>query len=132
MTSSGSKILVVDDEADLRDTCERLLVRLGFRCLTADNAPRAIAMLDSEMPDLVVTDLSLPIGDGFEVSRHALMHSPAIPVIIITAYDTVENATRAHDAGVSDYLRKPFSNHDLTEAIRRALDAPSAPPTRQV
>ena len=130
MSSAVPKILLVDDEADLCDTCERLLARLGFRCLTADNAPRAIAMLDSEMPDLVVTDLNLPIGDGFEVLRHARMHSPAIPVIIITAYDTAENAAWARAVGVRDYLRKPFSNHDLTEAIRRALDAPSAPPSR--
>lgn len=115
------KILIVDDEADLVETCVRLLRGLGFLCIAADSGPRAIALMQSEKPDLVVTDLSLPIGDGFQVSRHALTHSPAIPVIIITAYNSTENIERARMLGVSDYLAKPVSNGDLTQAVRKVL-----------
>lgn len=124
----AAKILIVDDEAEFLDTWTRLLERQGFRCVTADNAPRAIALLGSESPDLVLTDLSLAIGDGFEIARHARIHSPAIPVIIVTAYNTAENAARARSAGADGYLPKPFSNRALTQAILSALNLPPTTP----
>jgi CheY-like chemotaxis protein len=120
-------ILLVDDETEFLDTWTRVLERRGFRCVTANNAPQAIALLSSERPDLVLTDLSLPVGDGFEVVRQAQMHSQTIPVIIVTAYNTPENAARARSAGVG-YLVKPFSNRALTQAIRSALHRTSASP----
>jgi CheY-like chemotaxis protein len=124
----ATTILIVDDETEFLDTWTRLLERQGFRCVTADNAPQAIALLSSERPDLVLTDLNLPVGDGFEVAHQARMHSPAIPVIIVTAYNTPENAARARSAGVDGYLPKPFSNRALTQAIQSALHLTLAPP----
>jgi CheY-like chemotaxis protein len=123
----AATILLADDETEFLDTWIRVLQRQGFRCVAANNAPQAIALLSSERPDLVLTDLSLPVGDGFEVARHAQMHSPAIPVIIVTAYNTPENAARARSAGVG-YLPKPFSNRALTRAIRSVLHLTSASP----
>ncbi len=123
----AATILLVDDETEFLDTWTRLLERQGFRCITAANARQAIVLLDSERPDLVLTDLSLPIGDGFEVARQARMHAPAIPVVIITAYDTDENAARARSVGVDGYLPKPFSNRALIQAVRHALHLPFAP-----
>jgi len=121
-------ILLVDDETEFLDTWTRVLERQGFCCVTANNAPQAIALLSPERPDLVITDLSLPVGDGFEVVRQAQMHSPAIPVIIVTAYNTPENAARARSAGVNGYLPKPFSNRALIQAVRSALHPTSASP----
>jgi CheY-like chemotaxis protein len=120
-------ILLVDDEAELLDAWTRVLERQGFRCVTANNAPQAIAFFSSERPDLVLTDLSLPGGDGFEVVRQAQAHSPAIPVIIVTAYNTPENAARARSAGVNGYLPKPFCNRALIQAVRSALHLTSSP-----
>lgn len=122
----AAKILLVDDETEFLGTWTRLLERQGFCCVAASDAAQAISLLCSERPDLVLTDLSLPVGDGFEVARRAQLHAPPIPTIIITAYDTPENAARAHSMGVNGYLVKPFSNRALIEAISNALHRPTA------
>jgi len=119
------KILVVDDEPDMVSTCVRILKRLGYDCLTAQDGPEAIRLIDDQRPDLVVTDLHLPIGDGFEVSRHVRRSLPRTPVIVVTAYHTPDTVGQAYANGASGYLAKPFSNAEFSDAIRKAL----APPT---
>lgn len=118
------KILIVDDETDFLDTYSRVFTRLGFSSLTAEDAPQAIELIEREHPGLVVTDLSLPRGDGFQVARCAREQLPPIPVIIITAYHTSQMAKKAQDEGAASYLPKPFSNRDLVEAVRKALREP--------
>ncbi len=120
------KILVVDDEPDMVNTCARILRRLGYDCLTAQDGPEAIRLIDDQRPDLVVTDLHLPSGDGFEVSRHVRRWMPQTPVIVITAYHTPDTVGQAYANGATGYLSKPFSNAEFSDAIRRAL-APSSP-----
>jgi DNA-binding NtrC family response regulator len=115
------KILIVDDETDFLDTYSRVFTRLGFSSLTAEDAPQAIELIEREHPGLVVTDLSLPRGDGFQVTRCAREQLPPIPVIIITAYHTFQMAKKAQEEGAASYLPKPFSNRDLVEAVRKAL-----------
>jgi CheY-like chemotaxis protein len=126
MSLEKEKILLVDDERDFLDTYARILSRLGFVSLTAQDAPSAIELMERQRPGLVVTDLSLPIGDGFQVARRARAQVPPIPVIIVTAYHTAQIARKAHEEGASGYLAKPFTNHDLIEAIRRAVSRPAA------
>jgi CheY-like chemotaxis protein len=116
------KILVVDDEPDLVDTCQRLLSRSGDTSLVALTGPAAIALIDREHPDLVVTDLRLPGVDGLAVVRHARAHEPPIPAILMTAYDSETARSAARAAGVTVYLAKPFSNASFLEAVRDALD----------
>ena len=118
------KILVVDDEPDMVSTCVRLLKRLGYDCLTAQNGPEAIQLINDHRPDLVVTDLNLPVGDGFEVSRHVQQSLPQTPVIVITAYHTPDTVGQAYANGASAYLAKPFSNAAFSEAVQRALKGP--------
>ena len=84
----GRTILVVDDEAELVASCERLLRRAGHVSLRAYTGPEAMALIDSDQPDLVVADLRLPKADGLAVARHARAQVPPIPVILITAYDS--------------------------------------------
>lgn len=123
------KILIVDDEPDFLDTCKRLLERVGFDCVTADDAPVAIALIDSLRPGLVITDLNLPRGDGFDVARHARACVPSIPAVIVTAYHTSDTARRARDEGANEYLPKPFSNKELVEVVTRIIPSPPATPT---
>ena len=115
------KILVVDDEPDMVVTCARLLKGLGYRCLTAQTGPEAIQLVNAERPDVVVTDLHLLVGDGFEVSRHVRQSFPQTPVIVITAYHTPDTVGAAYANGATGYLAKPFSNVDFKQAIQRAL-----------
>jgi len=127
-------ILVVDDEPDLVANCERLLRPLGHVWLSATTGLDAIALIDREGPDLVVTDLRLPGADGLAVARHARAHVPPIPVILITAYDSTRARSAASDAGVGAYLPKPFANAALLNAVRRLLaggaDGPTGPSAR--
>ncbi|HTW86459.1 MAG TPA: response regulator [Candidatus Binataceae bacterium] len=118
----AARILVVDDELDLVDTCARLIEGLGYVCLKAFDGPEAILMLRTEHPDLIVTDFNLPHGDGLEILRCAHENSPEIPVIMMTGYHTADMAQAASDAGAKAYLRKPFLTNELTEAVRSALE----------
>jgi CheY-like chemotaxis protein len=118
--------LVVDDEPDLVANCERLLQRAGHVPLHAHTGPDAMALIDREGPDLVVADLRIPGVDGLAVARHARGHVPAIPVILITAYDSLQARTAARESGVGIFLAKPFSNAAFLDAVQRALPSRSA------
>lgn len=115
------KVLVVDDEPDMVSTCKRLLKRLGYDCVTAQSVPDAIRLIDEQHPDLVVTDLNLPTGDGFEVTRHVRQNQPKTPVILITAFLTPETVGQAYANGATGYLSKPFSTAEFSDAVQRAL-----------
>jgi len=115
------RILIVDDEPDMVDNCARLLRRSGHRCLTATDPRRALALLESERPDLVLTDLKMPEVDGLAVLRRAHELDPTLPVIVITAFATIESAVAAVKEGAFDYLPKTFSVDELTIVVDRAL-----------
>jgi CheY-like chemotaxis protein len=115
----------VDHEAELVASCERLLRRAGHMSLRAYTGPEAIALIDSDQPDLVVADLRLPKADGLAVARHARAQVPPIPVILITAYDSSQARQAASEAGVEAYLAKPFSNAEFLQAVLRILPSKS-------
>ena len=117
----GLKILIVDDEADLVETCIRVLSRRGYTCLRAYAGREGLALIDEERPNIVLTDLSLPDLDGFTILRHARAQSPSIPGILMTAYNSPGTSERASEAGARACLAKPFSNSALLEAIEGAL-----------
>jgi DNA-binding NtrC family response regulator len=118
---SGQRILVVDDEPDMVETCTRLLRRAGYRILGTTDAERALALLESERPDLLLTDLKMPGIDGLELMRRARDLDPALPVIVITAFASIDSAVAAIKAGAFDYLPKTFSVDELTVVVERAL-----------
>jgi CheY-like chemotaxis protein len=117
----GNGILIVDDEADLVETCVRLLERHGFTCLRAHTGQEGIALIEREHPRLVLTDLYLPDIDGLSVLRHARERSPSIPGILMTAYTSPRTVEQAYGAGAVHYLSKPFANSALLDAVGRAL-----------
>jgi DNA-binding response OmpR family regulator len=114
-------ILIVDDEIDLAVGCERVLKKAGFRCLIAHDGPTALSLFDSYLPALVLSDVNLGNGDGFEIAQHVSNKSPATPVILMTALSAVRAPTEGNNVGALLYLQKPFSNADLISAITSLL-----------
>jgi DNA-binding NtrC family response regulator len=116
-----SRVLVLDDEPDMVENCARILKRAGYQCLTATDPRRALALIDTERPDLLLTDLKMPGMDGMEVLRRAREMDSALPVILITAFASIESAVAAIKDGAFDYLPKNFSVDQLRVAVERGL-----------
>jgi DNA-binding NtrC family response regulator len=115
------RILIVDDEPDMVDNCARILRRAGHRCLTTTDSQRAFGLLESERPDMLLTDLKMPEIDGLALLRRARELDPTLPVVVITAFATIESAVAAIKDGAFDYLPKNFSVDQLTLVVERAL-----------
>jgi len=118
---SEERILVVDDEPDMVENLVRILRREGYRCSSATEARKALELLEAQRPDLVLTDLKMPDVDGMEILRRAHAVDPAMPVIMITAFSTIESAVAAIKEGAFDYLPKNFSIDQLRVSVERAL-----------
>ncbi|MFI4855331.1 MAG: sigma-54-dependent transcriptional regulator [Phycisphaerales bacterium JB065] len=116
-----SKVLVVDDSPATREVLERNLRAEGHSVITAPDVPSALAILDREQVDLVITDLRMPGADGMELVRHLRDHSRSTGVIMVTGFATVGGAVSAMREGVDDYLPKPFSDEELRRAVRTAI-----------
>src|SRR5262245_53314232 len=115
------RVLVVDDEPDMVENCARILKRAGYQCLAATDPHRALALVETEQPDLLLTDLKMPGMDGLELLRRAREIDSALPVILITAFASIESAVAAIKDGAFDYLPKTFSVDQLCVAVERAL-----------
>jgi DNA-binding NtrC family response regulator len=118
---SRARVLIVDDEPDMVENCARILGRAGYDCLTATDPRRALGLLESDRPDLLLTDLKMPEVDGMALLRRAREVDPALPVIVVTAFATIESAVAAVKEGAFDYLPKNFSVDQLRVAVERAL-----------
>jgi DNA-binding NtrC family response regulator len=115
------RVLVVDDEPDMVENYSRILRRAGYQCLTATDPHRALALVDSEKPDLLLSDLKMPGMDGMALLRRAHEVDPALPVILVTAFASIESAVAAIKDGAFDYLPKNFSVDQLRVAVERGL-----------
>jgi DNA-binding NtrC family response regulator len=116
-------ILVVEDEAKMRRLLELHLDEEGFVVHSAADAETGLQLLIREKPDLVVTDLRLPGMSGLEFLQAVKRVNAALPVVVMTAYGTVESAVEAMKVGASDYVTKPFSLAELVLVIRKELDS---------
>jgi DNA-binding response OmpR family regulator len=110
-------ILVVDDEATLRETLVEALELEGFRAVPAADGREALAKFRSEQPDLVLLDLMLPELSGVEVCR-ILRSESAVPIVMLTARDSEVDKVVGLELGADDYVTKPFSLRELTARIR--------------
>jgi two-component system response regulator PilR (NtrC family) len=115
-------ILVVDDEASMREFLEILLRKQGHSVFTAADEASATARAVQGDIDVVVTDLRLGRGSGLEVLRAAKSHAPATEVVMVTAFATAENAVEAMKAGAYDYVLKPFKVDEILLVIQKALE----------
>ncbi len=119
-------VLVVDDEADLRELLSLTLVRLGLDVDTAESVSSARALLARNSYALCLTDMRLPDGTGLELVRHVAV-SAGPPIAVITAYGSAENAVAALKAGAFDYLTKPVDLNQLRMLVRSAVRESVAP-----
>jgi len=115
-------ILIVEDEAKMRRLLELNLGEDGFSTLSAEDAETALQILRHETVDLVLTDLKLPGMGGLEFLHSVKDSSPAVPVVVMTAYGSVETAVEAMKRGASDYVLKPFSLSEMRLVVRKELD----------
>jgi DNA-binding NtrC family response regulator len=119
----AATILLVDDEARMRDVLGLSLRGLGFQALTAANGEEAIELLRKSPVDLVLTDLRMPRLGGEELLQAIRTERPGLPVVVMTAYGSVRDAVRLTKAGALDYLVKPFEAAELEAVLRHALRA---------
>ena len=121
------KVLVVDDEPDLLELLELTLSRMGLDTTRAQSVEEAIRMLDGHGFDLCLTDMRLPDGEGLRVVEHITEKGLDVPVAVITAYGSAENAVAALKAGAFDYLAKPVALEQLRALVKQALKVPEKP-----
>ncbi len=121
MLPEKKQILVVDDETNLRRVLSAQLVRDGYDVHEAGDGADAISLLKEHHIDLVITDLKMPHVDGMELLRNALRDDPNRPVIMLTAYATIENAVEALKTGAFDFITKPFDQNEVRQIVRKAL-----------
>ncbi|MEH0022264.1 MAG: sigma-54 dependent transcriptional regulator [Desulfobacter sp.] len=115
------QILLIEDEERMRQVISMQMSDLDLTIHEAENGEQAIEIFDNTTIHLVVTDLKLPKVSGMEILAHVKEKDPDIPVIVITAYGSIENAVKAIRKGAYDYVTKPFKEETLRESIKKAL-----------
>src|SRR5258708_5351745 len=117
----GERLLLVDDEDNLRSMLEAALSHLGFEVFPAANGRDALAAIDDVKPDVVVLDVMLPDLDGFDVCRRLRSEGIKTPIVFLTAKDATEDKVRGLTLGGDDYLVKPFSLEELVARLNAVL-----------
>jgi DNA-binding NtrC family response regulator len=117
-----TRLLVVDDEQSIRRLCMTIGNTLGFACGEAESAEAALALLDREIPDLVLTDLKLPTLSGVELLRQIKILLPRTEVAIMTGHGSIESAVDAMKLGAYDYIEKPFRVEKMRLLLQRMAE----------
>lgn len=120
---AAQRILVVDDEPAVTKSCRRILAGRDDEIQTTQSGREGLRRALSEHFDLVMADLRMPDLDGMELVRRLRSKRPQTAVIILTGYGSVPSAVEAAKLGVSDYIEKPFTPDEITQAVDRALTA---------
>src|SRR5215510_5619437 len=116
-------ILIVDDDADVRDSLRALLESAGFAVRDFDSAKAVLADLDIAQGACLIADIRMPDMDGLALQEEVIKRRIGIPVIIVTGHGDVPLAVRAMKAGAIDFIEKPFDDELLLKSIERALAA---------
>ena len=119
----SKRILIVEDQEDLRAILRDLLSAHGYTVIEAVEGTESIAKAASERPDLVLMDIQLPVLDGYDATRQikALPGLAAIPVIAVSSFAMKGDEEKARDSGCDDYVTKPYSPVDLLRLVKRYL-----------
>src|SRR5438105_7785233 len=120
-SSTAGSVLIIDDEAAIRESLETLLGLEGYAVEVAATGREGLELLAERQFDLVLLDLALPDRNGMDVLGSIRAHDPQLSVIMITAYGTVENAVRAIQSGASNFIQKPWDNEKLLADVRAAV-----------
>ena len=119
--TGAPRLLLVDDEENLRSMLEAALRYSGFDVCSADTGRLALAMVDDVAPDLILLDVMLPDLDGFEVCRRLRSAGSSVPVVFLTARDSTDEKVQGLTMGADDYLVKPFSLDELVARVGTVL-----------
>jgi DNA-binding NtrC family response regulator len=118
----ADKLLVVDDEPSNRKILEQVLARQGYSVDTANDGSEALKKVDSFQPDLVLLDYMMPEVSGMDVLKELRKREEDIPVIMMTAYGTVERAVESMQEGAYDFITRPFKPEHIALVVRKALE----------
>ncbi|MDX6491260.1 MAG: two-component system, OmpR family, response regulator MprA [Gaiellaceae bacterium] len=118
---SPAVVMVVDDDAPIRRMLARTLTAEGFEAKAVADGGAALAAIEKSAPDVLILDVAMPGLDGFDVCRRVRAKGLALPVLLLTARDTVAERVAGLDAGADDYLVKPFATEELLARIRALL-----------
>src|SRR5690606_26546569 len=121
MIGNQKQILIADDEPNLRRVLGAQLSRDGHEVHLVEDGAQALECLKENHIDLLITDLRMPGIDGMQLLRHAVELEPGLPVVMITAHGTVDNAVEALKTGAFDYITKPFDQEELRVIVQKAL-----------
>ena len=121
MRSAGPHVLVVDDDDGIREMLQSSLTFAGFRVTTAPDAHSALSLFGSDDPDAIVLDVMMPGIDGFDLLQLLRHRGETLPVLFLSARDTVEDRVRGLRLGADDYLTKPFSVLEVTVRLEGLL-----------
>jgi CheY-like chemotaxis protein len=126
VTTPGTRqptILIIENEVSNRILIERVLSTRGYRCISASNGQEALNILDKEYVDLILTDLSMPVLDGYRTTQ-LIRERPTlanVPIVAVTAYALNDENEAAMQIGCNEYLTKPFKPRQLLEVVDRLL-----------
>ena len=126
VTTPGTRqptILIIENEVSNRLLIERVLSTRGYRCISASNGQEALNILDKEYVDLILTDLSMPVLDGYRTTQ-LIRERPTlanVPIVAVTAYALNDENEAAIQIGCNEYLTKPFKPRQLLEVVDRLL-----------
>ena len=120
---TGKTVLIVDDEAAIREMISAALQMAGYRCLEADNAQNAHAIVVDHQPDIILLDWMMPDVSGIELARRLKRETAYadIPIIMLTARSEEDNKIQGLEAGADDYITKPFSPRELIARLKAVL-----------
>jgi DNA-binding NtrC family response regulator len=118
---SKPRLLIVDDEAHLREMLGIVFNKEGFEVRLASNFTEGLADALKSSPDVILCDIKMPDGNGLDLLRRVREENTRVPVVMITAHTSTEDAVEAMKAGAVDYIKKPFNNDELVLIVRRAL-----------
>ena len=119
--SDGPRVLVVDDDPQLREALSRALQLDGYDVSTASNGVKALDAISTERPDVMVLDVMMPYVGGLDVCRTLRDRKDRLPILVLTARDEVGDRVAGLDAGADDYLTKPFALEELRARLRALL-----------
>jgi len=119
---AGEKILIVDDEEGMRRLLSRILTREGYETVAVGSGEEALQEIAAEQYELVITDIQMPGMSGVELLQELKGFDPSLPILVITAYGTVESAVQALRSGAYDYITKPFEGDEIRLTVAKALE----------
>ena len=122
MTEMSANILIVDDESSNRRILEQVLTRTGYHVATASDGSEALKKTEASRPELIILDYMMPDMSGMDVLRELRKRDDDTPVVMVTAYGTVERAVDAMQEGAYDFITRPFKPEHIALVVRKALE----------